>query len=202
MRGTGRRLVLVSGAPGAGKTTLAGPLAAELGFALLSKDTIKETLHDQLGDVGDDELAWSRRLGAASMELLWTLASHAPAIVLEANFWPDDERVARRIGGLSAAVVEVYCRCPVPLAMSRYQRRAGGRHPAHAEARRVLTADDYARWSRPVGVGQLIIAGTTGPVDIAELALEVMARLGPVTADPAGSPGAGEVSGLAGASPS
>ncbi len=43
-----RRVVLVSGAPGAGKSTLAGPLAAELGFALLTKDQIKETLHDAL----------------------------------------------------------------------------------------------------------------------------------------------------------
>jgi predicted kinase len=44
-----RRLVYVSGSPGAGKTSLAGPLAAELGYALLTKDLIKETLHDALG---------------------------------------------------------------------------------------------------------------------------------------------------------
>jgi broad-specificity NMP kinase len=43
MSAQGRRLVLVSGAPGSGKTTLAVPLAAELGFALLRKDRIKET---------------------------------------------------------------------------------------------------------------------------------------------------------------
>lgn len=40
-----RRLVFVSGAPGAGKTSLAIPLAAELGFSLVCKDKIKETLH-------------------------------------------------------------------------------------------------------------------------------------------------------------
>jgi chloramphenicol 3-O-phosphotransferase len=39
-----RRLVYVSGAPGAGKTSLAGPLAAALGYALLTKDAITETL--------------------------------------------------------------------------------------------------------------------------------------------------------------
>ena len=91
MSGTHRQLVLVSGPPGAGKSTLAGPLAAELGFALLAKDRIKETLGETLGD-GDGELAWSQRLGAASMELLWALAADAPSAVLEANFWPDDER--------------------------------------------------------------------------------------------------------------
>jgi hypothetical protein len=68
-----RRLVYVSGAPGPGKTSLAGPLAAELGYALLSKDRITETLHDALGAPVPD-LAWSRRLGGAAMELPWTLA--------------------------------------------------------------------------------------------------------------------------------
>jgi hypothetical protein len=82
-----RRLVYVSGAPGAGKTSLAGPLAAALGYALLAKDTIKEALHDALGAPETDR-AWSRRLGGASMELLWTLAARAPEVVLEANFRP------------------------------------------------------------------------------------------------------------------
>jgi adenylate kinase family enzyme len=33
--------VYVSGAPGAGKSTLAGALAAELGYTLIGKDIIK-----------------------------------------------------------------------------------------------------------------------------------------------------------------
>jgi adenylate kinase family enzyme len=45
-----RRVVLVSGAPGAGKTTLASALAPALGFPLIAKDHIKETLVDVLGD--------------------------------------------------------------------------------------------------------------------------------------------------------
>ena len=39
-----RGLVYVSGAPGAGKSSLAVPLAAELGYPLLYKDKLKETL--------------------------------------------------------------------------------------------------------------------------------------------------------------
>ena len=39
---------VIIGPPGAGKTTLARPLAKALGFALLSKDDIKEPLYDAL----------------------------------------------------------------------------------------------------------------------------------------------------------
>jgi hypothetical protein len=52
---------------------------------LIAKDRIKETLHDALGPAGHTDLAWSQQLGAASMELLWTLAVDAPAVVLEAK---------------------------------------------------------------------------------------------------------------------
>jgi hypothetical protein len=84
--------------PGSGKTSLAVPLAAELGYALLTKDRIKETLHDAFGAPVAD-LAWSRRLGAAAMELLWALAADAPAVVIEANFRPYSayERTDRKI---------------------------------------------------------------------------------------------------------
>ena len=82
------RLVYVSGRLGAGKSSLAFPLAAELGYSLVTKDLVKETLHDALYVPGEDELdqAWSRRLGGASMELLWVLAACAGDMVIEANF--------------------------------------------------------------------------------------------------------------------
>ncbi|MGC2007787.1 AAA family ATPase, partial [Trebonia sp.] len=117
-----RRLVYVSGAPGAGKSSLAGPLAAELGFALLTKDTLKETLHDALG-APEPDLAWSRRLGGAAMELLWRLAADAPAVVIEANFRPHSELERGKLTGLAALggrTVEVHCQCPAEVAAARY----------------------------------------------------------------------------------
>jgi predicted kinase len=157
-----RRIVLVSGAPGSGKTTLAVPLAAELGFALLSKDRIKETLHDAFGAPAPD-LAWSNRLGAAAMELLWALAADAPAVVLEANFRPRHAYGRSRISALSAHPVEVNCACPPELAARRYAERAAASHPVHVVAS--LTPDMLAGYDRPVGIGELITVDTTAPVE-------------------------------------
>ena len=45
----GRRVVLVSGAPGSGKTSLAAPLAAELGCALLAKAFCTVRMRETVG---------------------------------------------------------------------------------------------------------------------------------------------------------
>jgi predicted kinase len=169
-------LVLVSGPPGSGKTTLAGPLAAELGFTLLSKDRIKETLHDCLAS-GPSDRAWSQRLGAASIELLWTLAADAPAVVLEANFWPADPRPRGRLAALGATPVEVFCACPEPECRRRYARRASSRHAVHVDAGWPPDYDPFARSDRPMGLGTVITVDTTVPVDIPALARKVLVSL-------------------------
>ena len=170
-----RQVVLVSGMPGAGKTSLAAPLAAELGFALLGKDSLKETLHDALGGPAADP-EWSRRLGAASMELLWALAAGIPAVVLEANFRPRHDYERRRIRALGGRVVEVNCVCPAGVAARRYAERAVTcRHAVHAIAS--LMPEDLAEYDRPVGIGELISVDTTVPVSVPALAREVRARL-------------------------
>jgi predicted kinase len=163
----GRRVVLVSGAPGSGKTSLAAPLAAELGCALLGKDRIKETLHDALG-APEPDLAWSRRLGGAAMELLWALAADAPAVVLEANFRPRSGYERGRISALCARPVEVNCVCPPELAARRYAERAVACHPVHVVT--ALSPAFLAEFDRPVGIGDVITVDTTGPVDVPALA--------------------------------
>ena len=80
-------LIIVSGPPGSGKTTLATRLAADLRLPLLTKDRIKEILFDTLGW---SDRAWSQRLGTATMELLYAdleaqLAAGCPSVI-ESNF--------------------------------------------------------------------------------------------------------------------
>ncbi len=171
---TVRQLVFVSGAPGAGKTTLAIPLAAELGFTLICKDKIKETLHNALGAPSPD-LSWSRRLGAAAMELLWALAADAPSVVVEANFRPHNRYQRAKLAALAACPVEVYCQCDPQLAARRYTDRARTCHPIHVITS--LTADARAEYDQPVGIGPLVTVRTDRPVNVAEVASAVRARL-------------------------
>ncbi len=166
-----RRIVLVSGAPGAGKTTLAVPLAAALGFALLSKDLIKETLIDQLPGPADD-LAYSRRIGGAAMELLWALAAHTPAAVLEANFRPHSAHERERLRDLGAAVVEVFCDCGAAETARRFAARAAaGVHAAHPL--RALPPTLLAEYDRPMALGTVLDVDTSARVDVAALAARV-----------------------------
>jgi predicted kinase len=160
--------VYVSGAPGSGKTSLAVPLAAELGYALVTKDRIKETLHDALGAPEPDR-AWSRRLGAAAMELMWALAADAPAVVIEANFRPHSEYERTKLSALAARPVEVHCACPPELAVERYNTRVT--HPVHVVT--TVQLETMAEWDRPVGIGALVTVDTTVPADVSTVAAAI-----------------------------
>ncbi|MDT0347144.1 AAA family ATPase [Streptomyces litchfieldiae] len=167
-----RRIVLVTGAPGAGKSTLAGPLSVMLGFPLLSKDLIKESLHDSLAaPIGD--LASSRRLGAAAMDLIWALAARCPTAVLEANSLPGHPDTRPRLDSLAADVVEVNCWCPPAEAARRYAARAAGGHHHPVHVVHELSPDVLAQYDRPLGYGPVITVDTTRPADLPAIASQV-----------------------------
>src|SRR5487761_1852240 len=110
--------------------------------------------------------AWPRRLGGASMELLWALAARAPAVVIEANFRPYSEFERGRLLGLGGLPVEVHCACPPEIASARYNARLT--HPVHVV--KALPVAAMAEYDRPVGIGALVTVDTTRPVDVAAVA--------------------------------
>jgi predicted kinase len=121
-------LVVVSGAPGTGKSTIARELGTALRLPVLSLDPIKEALADVLG-LGDED--WSNRVGDAAAEVVFRLAADFPDAVAE-GWW----RGARRDRAVAefAGAVEVFCHSDPELAAARSAaRREGGRHPIHRD---------------------------------------------------------------------
>jgi predicted kinase len=174
-RRSARRLVVVSGAPGAGKTSLAKALAPRLGLTLVTKDDIKEAIWDGVGPPAD--LEWSRRIGGAAMEALWALAESAIDVMIEANFRPHSEREQARLRSLSGVVVEIYCSCPPEVATRRYAARA--KEPSHHPAHVLTTLDPglLAEFDRPMGIGALVRVDTSSAVDLDALARTVSEEL-------------------------
>jgi predicted kinase len=128
------RLVIVTGAPGTGKTTLAARLSRELGLALLTKDSIKEAMMEAL-PMPDREA--SKQLGAATFRVLFTvsrsLLDAGVGIVLEGPFSHPQADAELRALGRGARPVLIHCVAPAELVLQRYRTRfeSGQRHPGH-----------------------------------------------------------------------
>jgi predicted kinase len=164
-------LVVVTGPPAAGKTTVARTLAARLRLPLIAKDTIKEALFDGLG-TGD--LAWSQRLGEGTYLAMLGLAADSVAagasLVLEANFVRGGE-FATGLASLPARFVQVHCSAPLEILLERYGERE--RHPGHVDSERIGALRDAVETGRhePLDLpGELIRLDTSEPVDLAALA--------------------------------
>lgn len=76
-------VIVVSGIPASGKTTLAHTIGERLRVPVISKDTIKEALFDALG-TGD--LERSRELGRAAHIVMHALAAEQRPVILESFF--------------------------------------------------------------------------------------------------------------------
>jgi predicted kinase len=167
-------VVVVTGIPASGKTTLATALSAQLGWPLISKDVVKEALFDSLG-TGD--LQWSQRLGRAGHVVMYSLAAPIPRVILEAHF---QRGVAEpELLALDRRMVQVYCRCPVDLATQRYRSRIGDpdRHAGHLPEHQ--SDEVIERWMKdtptPLDLPNALLVeiDTTGPVDIGSVSLAI-----------------------------
>ena len=128
-----RLLVVVSGLPASGKTTVGRAISPGLSLPLLDKDDILEALFDSLGCGDRDQ---RERLSRASDEVLLRLAGTSTAAVL-VNWWNHDTAPAR-LHAISDSLVEVFCDCPVDVAAARFAAR--DRHPGHLDRIRAALA--------------------------------------------------------------
>jgi predicted kinase len=168
--------IVVSGAPGTGKSTVGRYVADRLSFPLLSLDDVKEALGYCLG-TGDED--WSDRMGDAAAEIIFRLNRTFPRAVVE-GWW----RGERRDLALTefAGCLEIFCRCVPELAEKRMRaRHAQGRHPIHRDVINPAILERVpmlARTVEPLGVGAgLIELDTTSEVDWNGLMRNVRAAL-------------------------
>ena len=147
-------LGLITGMPGAGKTTLACALAGQMHVPLVCRDEIKELIADAL--VGEKETVPS--VGPWHFRVFWgvvrVLLQTSPLVLAETATLPD--LVGDDLRSLPPAIIRiVHLDVPTSLANERYRRRAlaGTRHAVHDDlARADLMLDNpdmYAGYGQP-----------------------------------------------------
>jgi predicted kinase len=132
-------IILITGHPATGKTTLAHYLAQELSLPLLWKDQIKESLLDTLGASTTE---WSRKLSCTAWALLYqqveTLLKANVSHIVESNFDPTyaNEHWQTFNQKYKFQLIQVRCETEPAMLRKRYMQRIkqGNRHSGHVDA--------------------------------------------------------------------
>lgn len=128
------RVIVVTGLPGTGKSTLARELGRRYRLPVLAKDFIKESLLDVLGAA---DAAHSRKLSDASFATMFRLAREwvheGHSFILEGNFRPGEHEAALGDALASALISQILCRVPEAERLARLAAREADptRHAGH-----------------------------------------------------------------------
>lgn len=185
-------LVVVTGMPSSGKTTVAEGLARRLQLPLIAKDEIKESLYESLGAA---DLEASALLGRAAYALIFALAGatldSGASVIIEANFFRHQEPEFAALP--EHRLAQVHCHAPLEILVERYARRS--RHAGHYDAEKIKELPNrFATGAHDALnlAGDLIELDTTVPLDLNQLtarvresdyAAETRVRNGPTKGD-------------------
>lgn len=164
-------VIIVTGPPGIGKTTIGRRLADTLRLPFINKDGIKELLFDTLGW---SDVAWSKRLGIATYAILYHIMEAqlraGASFVVESNFHPtyDTERFAALRATYDFAPFQVQCVADGDALWERFTARAESdtRHPGHRDDLRQEEFEEILRRGRH---DSLDIGGERFALDMTDL---------------------------------
>jgi predicted kinase len=140
----GTVIIIFTGLPGTGKTTLSRQVTKNLHVPLVAKDDIKEIMYDT---IGWSDKAFSAKLAHATFDIMdYVTVQHLKSgrsIALESNYSPKlaskkfDEWQAQ----YNCLIIQVVCQTEISVLAQRYfDRQHTDRHPGHND---IGTVKDY-----------------------------------------------------------
>lgn len=131
-------LIIISGPPCSGKTTLAKSIAQKFNLPLITKDSLKEILFDT---IGWEDREWSKKIGTASFAiihyLLDSVMATSQSIIIEGNFKTEFEtqHIKPRLDQYNYQAVQIMCQCDGKILFERFKQRSKSknRHPGHCD---------------------------------------------------------------------
>jgi adenylate kinase family enzyme len=168
-------LVIVTGAPGAGKTSLAAVLAERLDCAMLSLDAIKEELAVEAEDTPREWLRYD-----AEAELVHRLEAFDGEAVVDIWIAPrrDTERVRDLLKRWWDRAVEVRCQVPAAVAVERYVARPRSWPHLPPDEETLARIRDAADHPEALGAPRTVVVDTTRPVEIGDVVTAVRRETG------------------------
>jgi predicted kinase len=133
--------IVITGLPGAGKTTLANRLHELTGWPLFSLDALKESLADEYLTSGLELPVTSDVLTVWAARQVADLAVVASPCIIEGFLAGAEAR--DRLKHVLRESIEVFCDCDFDVAWSRFSDRAACRPAPHPDA-----TIDYAQFRR------------------------------------------------------
>lgn len=155
-------LVIFTGLPGTGKTSLSQKIAQRLPLPLVAKDTIKEIMFDELGWSNKE---WSAKLALATFRIMDYVIEQqlrgGNSLIAESNFIPSLANTKFQRWGevYGCRFVQVVCLTDAPELVRRvHERSLSDRHPGHLDRGTVAGHEAALR--------QRLLNGEDQPLDL------------------------------------